>query len=380
MSEPRATSPHKSADLQKVTFAQGEAQDFIRDMKTRVHAYFEETGISKKANAKMVWKTAAMMAMVVGPYLLIMTAQLSLWLMLGLCVVLGVGIAGCGFSITHDALHGAYSSNSKVNAALGMIFDATGGSSYMWKITHNVIHHTYTNIQGVDEDLEVSPLLRLSPTSEYRSFHRYQHLYVLAVYSLTTLFWVFLKDFQYLLRRDLGPYRNIVHPKGEVAKLLVMKVVYYATVIVIPLLVLDVTWWQFLIGFLAMHFTAGLILSLVFQLAHVIEGPVQFAAEEQRAMEDAWFVHEMKTTADFARTNRLLCWYVGGLNFQIEHHLFPKVCSIHYPAISRIVEEVAEEYGVPYHHHPTLLGAMRSHWRMLKLFGDSRATPFAAVP
>ena len=379
MSETRVESPHKTADLQKVTFAQGEAQDFIREMKTRVYAYFEETGISQKANAKMVLKTAVMMALVIVPYLLIVSNQLSLWLMLGLCVVMGAGIAGAGFSITHDALHGAYSSNRNVNAVLGMTFDVTGGSSYMWKITHNVIHHTYTNIQGIDEDLEVSPLLRLSPTSEHRPMHRYQHLYFVGIYSLTTLFWVFLKDFQYLLRRDLGPYRNIVHPKGEVAKLLIMKAIYYALVIVIPLLVLDVTWWQFLIGFLTMHVTSGLILSLVFQLAHVIEGPVQFAAEEQKNMKDAWFVHEMKTTANFARTNRLLCWYVGGLNFQIEHHLFPKVCSIHYPAISRIVEQVAAEYGIPYHHHPTLLGALRSHSRMLKLFGDSQATPFAAT-
>ena len=378
MSETRVESPHKTADLQKVTFAQGEAQDFIREMKTRVYAYFEETGISQKANARMVLKTAVMMALVIVPYLLIISNQFSLWLMLGLCVVMGVGIAGAGFSIAHDALHGAYSSNRNVNAVLGMTFDVTGGSSYMWKITHNVIHHTYTNIQGIDEDLEVSPLLRLSPTSEHRPMHRYQHLYFVAIYSLTTLFWVFLKDFQYLLRRDLGPYRNIVHPKGEVAKLLIMKAIYYALAIVIPLLVLNVTWWQFLIGFLTMHVTSGLILSLVFQLAHVIEGPVQFAAEEQKTMEDAWFVHEMKTTANFAHTNRLLCWYVGGLNFQIEHHLFPKVCSIHYPAISRIVEQVAAEYGIPYYHHPTLLGALRSHSRMLKRFGDPLATPFPA--
>ena len=347
-------------------------------MKSRVHAYFEETGLSQKANAQMVLKTVVMFSMVAVPYLLIMTNRLSPWVMLGLCVVMGVGFAGCGFCIAHDALHGAYSSNRNVNVALGLAFDLSGASSYMWKITHNVIHHTYTNIQGIDEDLEVSPLLRLSPTSEHHPIHRYQHLYVFAAYSMTTLFWVFAKDFIYLLRRDLGPYRNIVHPKGEIAKLFVMKAIYYSYIIVIPLLFLDVAWWQFLIGFLGMHLTSGLILSLIFQLAHVVEGPVQFAVESQETMEDAWFVHEMKTTANFARSNKLLCWYVAGLNFQIEHHLFPKVCSVHYPAICHIVQEVAEEYGVPYHDHPTFLGAIRSHWRTLKLFGDPHAAPFAA--
>ena len=378
MPEVHIKSPHKTADLRTVTFARGEAQSFIKAMKSRVHAYFEEAGISQKANAHLVVKTVVMISIVAVPYLLIMTNPVSPWVMLGLCVVMGFGVAGCGFSVAHDALHGAYSSNRKVNAALGIVFELNGASSYLWQITHNVIHHTYTNIQGIDEDLEVSPLLRLSPTAEHRPMHRYQHLYVFAVYSMTTLFWVFVKDFQYLLRRNLGPYRNIVHPEGEIAKLFVMKAIYYSYIIVIPLLVLDVAWWQFLIGFLAMHVTSGLILSLVFQLAHVIEGPVQFAVEKQETMEDAWFVHEMKTTADFARTNKLLCWYVGGLNFQIEHHLFPSVCSIHYPAICRIVQEVAEEYGVPYHHHHTLLGAILSHWRTLKLFGDPQTAPFAA--
>ena len=378
MSELQISSPHRTADVRMVTFAQGEAESFIKEMKSRVHAYFEETGISQKGNAQMVLKTGVMISMVAVPYLLIMTNSLSPWVMLGLCVVMGVGVPGCGFCIAHDALHGAYSSNHKVNAALGFAFDLNGGSSYLWKITHNVIHHTYTNIQGIDEDLEVSPLLRLSPTSEHRPIHRYQHLYVFAAYSMTTLYWVFVKDFKYLLRRDLGPYRNIVHPKGEIAKLFAMKAIYYSYIIVIPLVVLDVAWWQFLVGFLALHITSGLLLSLVFQLAHVVEGPVQFAVENQENMEDAWFVHEMKTTADFARTNKLLCWYVAGLNFQIEHHLFPKVCSVHYPAISRIVQEVAEKYGVPYHHHPTFLGAIRSHLQTLKLFGDPQAAPFAA--
>lgn len=369
MAEGLTGSPPESADVHKVTFAPGE-QRFIAEMKDRVQSYFRERGISPKANGAMVLKTVIMIALVAGPYAAIMSNRLSPWMMLALCVVMGVGVAGCGFSIAHDALHGAYSSRRRVNEWLGLIFDLNGGSSYMWKITHNVIHHTYTNIQGIDEDLDVSPLLRLSPTSPHRPMHRYQHWYVLAAYSMTTLFWVFVKDFQYLARRDLGPYRNIVHPTREVVKLLAMKAIYYSYMIVAPLLVLDIAWWHFAIGFVALHVTAGLILSLVFQLAHVIEGPVQFAAREQPVMTDAWFVHEMKTTANFARSNRLLCWYVAGLNFQVEHHLFPKVCSVHYPAICQIVQDVAERHGVPYHHHPTFRGALRSHWRMLKRFGQ----------
>lgn len=358
-----------------VKFSNGTARAFTRDLKQRVDAYFQEQGISKKANGAMVAKTVAMLALTFVPYGLILTGWFGPWTMLLLAIVMGVGVAGCGFSIAHDALHGAYSSNARVNAGLGLTFDLLGANGYLWKITHNVIHHTYTNIQGIDEDLEVSPLLRLSPTSEHKPFHRFQHLYGWAAYSFSTLYWVFVKDYKYLLQRDLGPYENIEHPKSEVAKLLAMKVLCYVYTLVIPFLVLDIPWWQIVIGFVAMHLAAGLILGVVFQLAHVVEGPSHFAAGAQDVMEDAWLVHEVKTTANFGRTNRLLCWYVGGLNFQIEHHLFPKICSIHYPALSPLVQEVAEAHQIPYHHHPTLRAAIRSHYTMLKQLGRPQPLP-----
>ena len=321
----------------------------------------------------MIFKTIAMLAITFVPYILIMSNQLSLGTMWALTFVMGIGVAGIGFSIAHDALHGAYSSNPRVNTLLGLTFDLMGANGYLWKITHNVIHHTYTNIQGIDEDLEVSPLLRLSPESDHHSIHKFQHLYGFATYSLSTLFWVFVKDYKYFLQRDLGPYSNISHPKKEIAILIAMKLLYYTYMIVIPLLVLNVTLWQFVVGFLTIHLTAGLILGVVFQLAHVVEGPEHFSHEGQEVMEDAWLVHEMKTTANFARGNKLLCWYVGGLNFQIEHHLFPKICSIHYPAISSIVQRVAENHGIPYHQHTTLSRAIASHYRMLKQLGNPEA-------
>jgi len=361
-----------------VKFSNKTEKAFFKELKQRVNAYFEERGLSQKANGAMVLKTITILTLTFGAYALIMTGWFTPWQMLGLAVVMGVGAAGVGFSVSHDALHGAYSSNQRVNDLLGMTFDLLGANGYLWKITHNVIHHTYTNIQGIDEDLEVSPLLRLSPTSEYLPIHRFQHIYGLATYSMSTLFWVFAKDYKYMFQRNLGPYENIEHPRSEVVKMIVMKLFVYLYMIVLPLLVLDITWWQFAIGFLAMQLTAGFILGVIFQLAHVVEGPSHFAAAEQETMEDSWLVHEMKTTADFARDNKLLCWYVGGLNFQIEHHLFPKVCSIHYPAISSIVQEVAEKHGIPYHHHPTLIAAVRSHLHMLKEY--SRPESVLQVP
>jgi linoleoyl-CoA desaturase len=341
----------------------------MQEMKSRVADYFASRGVSSKANARMILKSCLVLALTFVPYGLILSNRFSPWVMLVLAVVMGIGMAGIGFGISHDALHGAYTSDSRINNLLGLSFDVLGASSYLWKITHNIVHHTYTNIYGVDKDLAVSPLLRLSPNAERHWYHRFQHVYAFGLYACTTLFWVFIKDYQQLLDRDLGPYRDKKHDVGEVATLLGAKVFYYGYALVVPLLVVRLPWWQVLIGFAVMHLTAGLILGVVFQLAHVVEGPDHPLPDEAGRMQNDWWLHEMHTTGDFARSNRLLTWYVAGLNHQVEHHLFPRVCSIHYPAISAIVQDVASRYGFPYHDQPTFRGAVVSHYRTLRALG-----------
>jgi linoleoyl-CoA desaturase len=358
-----------------VTFA-APAAGFGEEVKRRVAEYFATRNVSSKANVSMVVKTFFLLFVTFGAYGLILSNRFSPWQMLGLAVVMGAGVAGIGFGIAHDALHGAYSSSPRVNKLLGFSFELMGASGYMWKITHNVIHHTYPNIHGLDEDLEASPLLRLSPQARLRSIHRFQHLYGFAAYSLTTLSWVFIKDYRYFLMRELGPFRDKEHPRSEVATLFAAKFLYYGYTIVIPLLVLKIAWWQFLIGFLAMHLTAGVILGIVFQLAHVVEDTEHPIPESNGQMDNAWMVHQMETTSNFAMSNRMLSWYVGGLNYQVEHHLFPKVCSVHYPALSRIVRDTAANHGVPYHHHETMRAAIRSHYRTLRKLGN----PLASSP
>ncbi len=369
-----------------ITFPNRAAQ-FAEEVKREVAQYFATRQLSDKANPAMVAKTVILLGGTLACYLTILFGGLGPWPMLGLAVLMGVGVAGVGFAVSHDALHGAYSTNPTVNKWLGLTFDLFGANGYMWKITHNVIHHTYTNIHGVDEDLSVSPLLRLSPEAPLKPIHRWQHWYAFAAYSTSTLFWVFVKDYKYFLQKDLGPYENKKHPRAEVVNLIVMKLLYYGWAIILPLLVLDLPLWQFVVGFLAMHLTAGTILGVVFQLAHVVEGTDHPLPNEVGEMEAAWMVHEMETTSNFGRSNPVLNWYVGGLNFQVEHHLFPRVCSVHYPAISPIVERVARKYGVAYNDQPTFRAAVKSHHRMLRTFGrdaleaaagSSHASPQAA--
>ncbi|MEX0845871.1 MAG: acyl-CoA desaturase, partial [Balneolaceae bacterium] len=293
--------------------------------------------------------------------------------------LMGVGMAGIGFSVSHDALHGAYSSNKKINRALGFTFDLMGTNAYIWKITHNIIHHTYTNIHEHDEDLEIAEFIRLSPHAKHRPIHRIQHILAFFAYSLATIFWVFIKDYKKFLKPNIGPYNNKDHPMSEWIILFTTKAFYYGYILVLPAVLLDVTWWQVAIGFVTLHLTAGVIFGLIFQLAHVVEETDHPLPDEENMIDEHWMIHEMVTTNNFARDNKALCWFVGGLNFQIEHHLFPKVCSIHYPAISHIVEKTAKEYGIPYNLHESFSSAMASHYRTLKKFGDPNFTYSEAV-
>jgi linoleoyl-CoA desaturase len=365
-------------DATTVAFPSREGAAFMRDVKAGVAAYFENSGRSSKGGWAMWLKTAVLFGVLAGSYAAILSNRFPPLAMLGLAVVIGIAVAGIGFCVSHDALHGAYSHNPTVNYLLGLSFDLIGANSYIWKITHNVIHHTYTNVEGVDEDIDFSPFLRISPNVPALRRHRYQHWYAFLAYGFAALFWVFVKDYKYFLRRDLGPYRNRRNPPREVAMLIVTKLFTLAWTIVVPLLVLRIHWWQFLIGYLAMNLIAGIILGVVFQLAHVVEGTDYPQPDAGGDMEHAWLIHQMLTTSNFAPRNRLLSWYVGGLNYQIEHHLFPAVCSVHYPAISRVVREAAAAHGIPYLQQPTLALAIRSHYRMLKHFGRDWQDPKVA--
>lgn len=353
----------------RVRFSSRESAAFMAELRSEVALWFTSTGRSDKANGAMKAKTALMLGSLAAAFGVVLTQEIGTPIFLALVMVMGLAMAGIGFCVAHDALHGAYSDRPWVNVVLGGSFDLLGANSYMWHITHNVIHHTYTNIHGVDEDLSVSPLLRLSPEGRWYPCHRYQHWYALGAYSLSTLFWVFVKDFKYFLKKDLGPFQDRRHPPGAVAWLIVSKIAYLGYALLLPLAVIHRPWWQIVGGFVLVHLVAGGILGVVFQLAHVVEGTAYPLPDATGGMEHDWAVHEMLTTSNFACTNPLVTWFVGGLNHQIEHHLFPKVCSVHYPSLSGIVRSVAFRHGIPYHEHRAVCDAVKSHLRMLRAMG-----------
>ncbi len=355
----------------RVSFENRGDKTFIRELKKEVNKHFNENNVSKHANIAMVLKTIILVGGYVLSYFLLISGIFAWPAMLLVWFVMGVFMAGIGFSVSHDALHGAYSSNKTINRFLGYSFDMVGANGYIWKITHNVVHHTYTNIYEHDDDLEVAAFIRLSPHAEYKKIHKAQHYLAFIAYGFASLFWVFVKDYKHFLMKNIGPYENKNHPASEWITLIVTKLFYYSYILVIPYLLLSITWWQLLIGFAVLHLTSGIILGVIFQLAHVVEGTEHLTENEEGNIENTWAIHQMETTSNFAHDNHILCWYIGGLNYQIEHHLFPRICSIHYPRISKIVQKVADKHDVPYHYQPTLFQAIRSHYRTLKQFGKS---------
>jgi linoleoyl-CoA desaturase len=350
-------------------FIDANNSDFFISVRKKVDHYFDSNKISKRANAEMITKTVVYITMFVSLYLLIILQVFPLIITLFLAMALGMTMAFIGFNICHDALHGSYSSKPWVNKSLGWLFNVIGANVYIWNITHNKIHHTYTNIVGHDGDLEVAPgMVRVSPKEKYKPIYRYQHIYAFFLYSLASMSWFFRKDYMKFFQKKIGQHEN-KHPKIEYFNLFFYKLLYYTLFIILPLVVMDITWWQYLIGFLALNFAEGLVLGLVFQLAHLVEQTSFPQPEENENIEEAWAEHQMRTTANFARKSKVATFLCGGLNCQVEHHLFPKICHIHYPAISDIVKETALEHGLPYHENETFFSAIKSHANFLKKMG-----------
>ncbi|MFN4175100.1 MAG: fatty acid desaturase family protein [Parachlamydiaceae bacterium] len=350
-----------------IRFAKKTERDFHSAVKARVAAYFKENDLHPNANGEMKMKALLHGVLYLIGYFALMSGYFSSLSMLALYAYLGLITGLMGFNVSHDALHNAFSSKRWVNRLLGYTFDYNGESSYVWKETHNALHHTFTNITGMDGDINKAPLLRFSPMDPWRPFNRFQPYYVLFLYSLVTLPWVYYTDYKIFTKA----MKEGKTSRNDAIAFFFFKALNFSLMVILPILALPYAWWQIVIGNIIMHMTAGLSISIVFQLAHLVEGVYFPAPDEEGKIQDEWAVHEMKTTSNFATENRFLSYWLGGLNFQVEHHLFPHVCHVHYPEISKIVKACASEYQVPYNEHKTFKQAIVSHFRHLNRLAKS---------
>lgn len=352
------------------------SDEFSKTLSQKVENYLKENNLKRYGNWRILLKVPLMFSLFLLPYFLMVFGVIqNPWIMFFMTMIMGIGMTGIGLSIMHDANHGAFSRFPWVNKIMSFSMEVLGGFNLNWRIQHNVLHHSFTNVHDMDEDIAPVGVLRFSPNEPRKKVHRFQVYYAWFFYGLMTLSWMTNKDFQQLYKyskNGLLKSQNTTIAKAY-THLIVSKLVYYVYIILIPLLVMDIAWWQVLIGFLTMHFICGIILAFVFQVAHVMP-ETEFMTKDcytTKNDEISWAKHQMMTTANFENWNPILTWYVGGLNYQIEHHLFPDISHVHYPKISKIVRKTAKEYGVNYHYHRTFGGAIFNHFRLLNSLGKA---------
>ena len=348
-------------------------KDFESTLRKRVRSYFKEQRISKFANFNMKIKTVFMLSLYFAPYILVMIGAITNpYLIILSWAITGFGLAGIGMCIIHDANHSSYSKSKTVNYILGRVVNLVGAYAPGWKIQHNVLHHTYTNIQNFDEDVSpATSLLRFTPNDTYRPIHRYQFIYAWFFYSLMTVMWITTKDVSQIFR-----YKKMGLTKGQnfnhlIIELVISKVVYYTYMIVLPILLLDIPWWSVFLLILLKHLIAGFTLAVIFILAHVVPDTAFPKPTMDLKIENNWIIHQFETTSNFGPKSRIFSWFIGGLNYQIEHHLFPNICHVHYRKLSPIVKQTAKEFNVPYYCEKTFFSALRSHKNMLQKLGRS---------
>lgn len=345
-------------------------KEFTRAVRKRVRSYFKSHNLSKNGNLNLYLKTVVMLAAYFVPFIVILTLPISTLTAFFMAVLMGIGEAGIGMSVMHDGAHGCYSSNKWVNKVMASTMFLLGSNNFNWKVQHNIKHHSYTNIYNYDLDISNVSIIRLCEHAPIKKYHRYQHLYAFPLYGLMTFARLFGEISVLLKYNQEGITKKLhVNPTLEMIKLITIKIIYLAVIIGLPLIFTTFSFWQILIGFVTLHVTAGMIMTTVFQMAHVVEGTHQPMPVKNNLINHEWMIHELRTTSDFGRKNGLFSWYIGGLDFQIEHHLFQNISHVHYPKIASIVKKTAEEFGFTYNLKPNMLQALASHYRRLKELG-----------
>ncbi|MBI2518663.1 MAG: acyl-CoA desaturase [Opitutae bacterium] len=343
----------------------GENDGFQAELRRRVEDFFRRTGKNPRDCAQMYVKTCVILAVFFLSYIVLVFLAHTPLQAIAAALMLGGSAGMIGFNIQHDGSHLAYSDHPWINKLTAMSMDLIGASSYLWHWKHVASHHIYVNITDHDADVDLGAFARVTPHQPHYFFHRLQHFYLWALYGFMTIRWHLYGDFRDLVTRDIGGH-PFPRPKGrELAIFIGGKAVFFTLAFVVPLFLH--TWWKVLLFYVLVASVVGVVLSVVFQLAHCVE-EADFPMPDQATnrMEDNWMVHQIHTTVDFARNSRLVCWLLGGLNFQVEHHLFPRICHIHYPEISKIVESTCREFGVRYNEHKTLWAGLVSHYRWLR--------------
>lgn len=357
-------------------FSREHYQDFSNTLQSRVNGHFKTEGISRNGNATMWFKSALGFFFYVGTYLFILFSGISnVPVLFALWILMGLAQAFIGTNVMHDVLHGSYSKDKNVNKWMQIFPLMIGVEPLTWKIQHNVLHHTFTNIEHTDEDIAVRFVLRMTSNQPRKWFHRFQHFYVILLYSIPIVVWATAKDFIKMFKyRQMGLVESGRKFWSTILGIAFRKSVFHFVFLVIPILTLEVATGWVVMMFVTMLLVTGLTLSLIFQTAHLVPD-LNIVESDEPEIDENWYVHQLLTTTNYATNSPFFSWYYGALNHQVEHHLFPNICHVHYPEVAKIVKATTKEFGLPYHSQGSFWDAIVEHFRLLRLLGRYDVLP-----
>jgi linoleoyl-CoA desaturase len=283
-----------------------------------------------------------------------------------------LGISGLfiAFNLSHDAAHGSLTRYPVWNKIIYYLtFNPLGTDAYLWKMRHNLSHHSFPNVDGVDADIDSNYLVRLSPNRPLLPHHRWQYIYAPILYLFYTFHWVFIKDWHYLGRKNLANLHDIKHPAGEVLGFLLAKMFYFFYLIAMPIM-MGIAWQTVLLGFIAFHFTMSYFFLFTNIMNHHAEESEFPKRDADGYLPGSWAQHQIATCLDFHPTSKVWSFFFGGFNSHCAHHLFPHVCHVHYPVISKMIIQLTAQYGLNYK-QVTWWFSLRSHFRHMKTLGNT---------
>src|SRR3984885_15274361 len=347
---PQALSPYVETGAGEPTGgATLDAASFPKVLRRRLDNFFSDRNISPKADRTMWVKVALGFALLAGSWITLCALKPDSWKFVAVYLLGGLSQTFLLLNIAHDSNHNAISPVRAVNKVLNYAFDVCGINSYMWRILHHRGHHSCVNLHGEDDALTGRGVLRLTPHEPRLRVQRFQHIYALVLYALFSLDYVFVRDFACFFFPAHEYLKRTKHPAREYAILFAGKGLYLTYMLILPIFLLGKSPVLVALAFLLTHMIIGLSVTLVFQTTHTVDSTY---FPSRRSEFDNGVYHIFATTADYATDSPLAGWLVGGLNHHIVHHLCPFVCHTHYAALTRIVKETAEEYGIPYRENP----------------------------
>ena len=267
-------------------------------------------------------------------------------------------------NVIHEAVHTTLFRNKILNRFYVHLFDIMGANGFIWRIRHR-LHHNYPNVIGWDSDFEQSPIARVFPKAPYTRMHRYQHIYLPLLYPLYLFNWLLVRDFKDFFKRSQLVKRVVHIPAIEYVKLFLFKLFFLAYIIVIPKLVLNISWMQILTAFVIMIFTASLFSLIVLLTPHAVPDSDFPIPDKDGNLPMSWFEHQLHTTNDVTEDNWFTRSFMGSFNYHIAHHLFPYVNHVYYPEVTALIKKSASKNNLPYRSFP-LVVSLKKHYQLLK--------------